>query len=148
MPTQAAQMQGSRHWNLNTELEKHVMKTDRSFWSPKCNRAPGHCCRLKLCAEQNEATVFFFLHVGPSIVITAFRGYLGWNAKPQKPSTGKIWTIPSTSPFPRPPRLPAQTGIWRTDLESQESRGSQESPANADSANFNFFGCKPFSTSK
>ena len=104
------------HWT-----EKRVLKTDRSFWSPKCNRAPDHWCGLKLCAEQNEATVLFFLHVGPSIVITAFRGYLAWNMKPQRPRVGKIWTIPSTSLFP-PGFL---ISLWRREFGERTSRAKR-----------------------
>lgn len=87
------------------------MKTDGSFWSPKCNQAP----------EQNGIIVLYFLCMGLSIIMTAFKGYLGWNMKPRRPRVGKVWTIPSTSLF----SSGSLVSLWRQEFREHNGRAKR-----------------------
>ena len=76
--------------------------------------AIGHQRRMNL-------TVLFFLCVGLSIIMTAFKGDSGWNMKPQRPRVGKVWTIPSMSLF-SPGFL---VSLWRQEFGEQNWRAQE-----------------------
>lgn len=70
---------------------------------------------------RREWLTVFFSCMCLSITMTAFKGNLGWNMKPQRPRVGKVWTIPSMSLF-SPGFL---TSLWRQEFGEQNWRAQE-----------------------